>query len=86
MKYLLRRIRMRIEGKRIWNDKMSEKMRVRIIAEPDKQPKKSATQKFEVSYGKPFDEIIPEDIGPGGELDRGEDAGGEKPPDFEKPR
>ena len=37
----------------------------------------STVEMFEKFYGKPFDKITPEDIGPGGELDWGEDVGGE---------
>lgn len=39
--------------------------------------KSSTVVMFERFYGKPFDEITPEDLGPGGEIDWGEDVGGE---------
>ena len=41
------------------------------------QKELSTRQLFEDFYGKPFDEITTEDIGPGGELDWGDDVGGE---------
>ena len=52
-------------------------------SEPDKPGERkrcvkcSTVEMFEKFYGKPFDKITPEDIGPGGELDWGEDVGGE---------
>ncbi len=59
--------------------------------EPDPEPnepgvwkccvKCSTVEMFEKFYGKPFDEITQEDIGPGGEIDWGEDVGGEILPD-----
>lgn len=39
--------------------------------------KKTTEQMFEEFYGKPFNEITTNDIGPGEELDWGEDIGGE---------
>lgn len=41
------------------------------------QKKKTAEQMYEDFYGKPFSEITTEDLGAGGELDWGEDVGGE---------
>jgi len=37
----------------------------------------STKDMFESFYGKSYDEITSEDLGPGGELDWGEDVGGE---------
>lgn len=37
----------------------------------------STAQLFEDFYGKPFDQISEEDIGPGEEIDWGQDVGGE---------
>lgn len=37
----------------------------------------STAQMFEDFYGKPFDQITEKDIGPGEEIDWGEDVGGE---------
>lgn len=37
----------------------------------------STKDMFESFYGKPYNEITSEDLGPGGELDWGEDIGGE---------
>ncbi|MCI2147409.1 MAG: AbrB/MazE/SpoVT family DNA-binding domain-containing protein [Clostridiales bacterium] len=41
------------------------------------QKKQSTKEMFEEFYGKPFDEITQEDIGPGEEIDWGEDVGEE---------
>ena len=41
------------------------------------QKNKSTEQMFEEFYGKPFSEITETDIGPGEEMDWGEDVGGE---------
>lgn len=37
----------------------------------------STARMFEDFYKKPFDQITAEDVGPGGEIDWGEDVGGE---------
>ena len=39
--------------------------------------KKTTEQMFEEFYGKPFNEITENDLGPGEEIDWGEDIGGE---------
>lgn len=38
---------------------------------------KTTVQMFEEFYGKPYEQITEEDLGPGEELDWGEDIGGE---------
>lgn len=41
------------------------------------QTEESTVELFEKFYGKPFDQITEEDVGPGGEIDWGEDVGEE---------
>lgn len=44
MKNLIRRIKLYVEGKRIWNDKMSEELHIRILSSPSAECFKPETQ------------------------------------------
>ena len=44
MKNLIRRIKLYVEGKRIWNDKMSEELHIRILSSSSAECLKSETQ------------------------------------------
>ena len=44
MKNLIRKIKLYIEGKRIWNDKMSEELHIRILSSSSAECLKSETQ------------------------------------------